>query len=206
MCDDFYIMEQPLINQMYDLVLNQQQEYCIIFNFNEETRVLNFSNRYTIGTSVIGENGSERGTCVLPPKGNHIDYPYVFHSHPKNRRSYPSIEDIIKPLRHHEVNLSVVATRWGIYLIKSNDRAREDSLKYLHLDFFEHKKIYEEMIDKHLYQFWVVENHKGFYSGNNRPLNDNDIKFLRIHLNSINTKTKLEIKFCPWKDFNKEPM
>lgn len=206
MCDDFYIMEQPLINQMYDLVLNQQQEYCIIFNFNEETRVLNFSREHSIGKRVIDENGRERGTCSLPPKGNHLDYPYVFHSHPKNLRSYPSIEDIMKPLRHPEINLSVIATRWGIYVMKSNDESRANAIKYSHLDRNEQKKIYEKILNKNLNEFYVVENHKGYYSGNNRPLNDNDIIHIKKYLDIISTDTKLKLKFCPWKDLNKVPM
>lgn len=206
MCDDYYIMEQPLINQMYDLVLKQEQEYCIIFNFNEETRVLNFSRKHSIGTRVIDENGRERGTCSSPAKDHNKDYPYVFHSHPKILRSYPSIEDIMKLLRHPEVNLSVIATRWGLYVMKSTDESRKNALKYSHLDIIAQKQIYGEMINKYLERFREVENHKGFYSGNNRPLNDNDINFLRIHLNNINTKTNLEIKFCPWKDLNKNPM
>lgn len=206
MCDDYYIMEQSLIDQMYNLVLMQEQEYCIIFHFNEETRVLNFTRKYSVGERVIDENGRERGTCTLPPKGNHLDYPYVFHSHPKNLRSYPSIEDIMKPLRHPEVNLSVIATRWGIYVMKSNNLSRANAIKYSHLDRDEQKKIYVNMINKYLGRFCEVENHKGYYSGNNRPLNDYDISFIRDQLNNISTYTKLELKFCPWKDLNNNPM
>jgi len=205
MCDDYYIMKQPLINKMYDLVLNKQEEYCIIFDFNEETRVLDFSDKHTIGTVVI-ENGKERATCSSPPKGNNLDYPYVFHSHPKHRRSYPSLEDIMKPLRHPEVNLSVIATRWGIYVIKSDEESRTFSLKFSCLDRDTQKEIYEEKLNKYLFEIQKVEDHKGYKEKIYKNLNDYDIKFIREMLDKIREKSKLNIKFCPWKDLNKEPM
>jgi len=185
-------MKQPLINKMYDLVLNKQEEYCIIFDFNEETRVLDFSDKHTIGTVVI-ENGKERATCSSPPKGNNLDYPYVFHSHPKHRRSYPSLEDIMKPLRHPEV-------------IKSDEESRTFSLKFSCLDRDTQKEIYEEKLNKYLFEIQKVEDHKGYKEKIYKNLNDYDIKFIREMLDKIREKSKLNIKFCPWKDLNKEPM
>lgn len=203
MCDDKYRMEQPLIDEMYDLVLKEEQEYCIIFS-KDSNRTLRFSRESSVGKLII-ENGKERASCIFP-KHDKREHPYLFHSHPRKRRSYPSLEDVVKLLRHPEVFLSVIATRWGIYVIKSNHESREFARKYYKLDKNSQMKKYESKFGIHLKKIGFLENDKGYKNGEFPPLNEKEVDVISQHLEEIAKITGLEIKFCPWKDLNKNPM
>ena len=48
----------------------------------------------------------------------------IFHTHPKESKPYPSIEDIMKLLKHYnKICLSVLFTRWGLWLIFNTDES-----------------------------------------------------------------------------------
>ena len=201
MCDDKYKMEQPLIDQMFDLVFKEEQEHCIIFS-KHENRILKFSNKRRIGETKI-ENEEERASCNFPPKDEGMEHPYLFHSHPMKSRSYPSFEDVVKLLRHPEVYLSVIATRWGIYVLKTTAGSKKYAEKYSSLDKKHQMKKYKEKFGKHLRKIGHLENDKGFKEGNYLSLDESDIEYIKKKLSYISDETKLEIKFCPWNALNK---
>lgn len=204
MCDDKYKMEQSLIDEMYDLVLREEQEHCIIFS-KDSNRVLRFSKERRIGEFII-ENGKERASCKFPSKNRNEEHPYLFHSHPRKIRSYPSLEDVVKLLRHPEVYLSVIATRWGIYVIKSNHLSKSFAERYSYLDRDSQMIKYKSEFGIHLDKIGHIENYKGFKDGVYTPVNEREVLYILEHLNEISKITGLEIKFCPWTKLNKSPM
>lgn len=43
--------------------------------------------------------------------------PIIFHTHPGTSYAIPSLEDIIKVLKHREIRTSVIVTNWGTFQI-----------------------------------------------------------------------------------------
>ena len=43
--------------------------------------------------------------------------PIIFHTHPRTSYATPSFEDIIKVLKHKEIQTSVIVTNWGTFQI-----------------------------------------------------------------------------------------
>lgn len=202
MCDNKYKMEQDLINKMHHIVNNKEKELCIIFKKDEQNS-LYLSNLFNEGKQEEYKddkgNLKYRAMCIFP-SGMH---PYLFHSHPIKSKSYPSNEDIIKLLRHDYIKISVIATRWGIYVIKPTDKSREFALHYSKLNrddqYDEYKKIFGEYINKLV----KIEIKKGYYKGvYTSVLDRDDLDYLYRQLNEISNITGLEIKFCTWRDLN----
>lgn len=200
-CDNKYIMKQDLIKEMYETVVSRTNEICIIFKKDEKS-VISFSNLKQEGYFEEYKDKDEvkyRGACIYPPG----IYPYIFHSHPTKSRSYPSNEDIIKLFRHQYIKLSVIATRWGIYVIKSSDNSKVFSNKYSNLSRDEQYKIYKELIGVYINKIGKIELKKDYNKGIYCfILNEEDINYLNRQLNEISKISGLEIKFCPWTKLN----
>ena len=57
--------------------------------------------------------------------------PIIFHTHPRTSYATPSFEDIIKVLKHKEIQTSVIVTNWGTFQIAKIKHMNElsDDLK-----------------------------------------------------------------------------
>jgi uncharacterized protein (DUF2344 family) len=98
--------------------------------------------------------------------------------------------------------LSVIATRWGIYVLKTTAGSKKYAEKYSSLDKKHQMKKYKEKFGKHLRKIGHLENDKGFKEGNYLSLDESDIEYIKKKLSYISDETKLEIKFCPWNALN----
>lgn len=96
--------------------LHLNKEICFIVN-DDET----LSGRYTINTG-----DRRRKSCIYSFRNKHklfkdpFDgrYPHVIvHTHPTTSKPYPSMEDIIKVLKHPEITKSYIVTAIGVWCI-----------------------------------------------------------------------------------------
>ena len=201
-CDNKYIMKQELIKQMFNLVKDKMNEFCIILK-KDENNVISFSSLIKEGyfQEYKDDKGEikYRGACIYP----NGDYPYIFHSHPMKSKSYPRNEDIIKLLRHPEIKLSIIATRWGIYIIKSTEKSKQFASNFSKFSRDEQYEKYKNIFREHINKIFKIEEKKGYYYKiYTFVLNQEDIEYLNRKLSNISNISGLEIKFCPWTKLN----
>lgn len=196
-----FCIDNENIELMKSFVFDEEQEFCI--NLEKSYKYINGKGTivYSFKTDTISkgihvdlEDGRQRASC------NYKMYSQViFHSHPMLSRNYPSFEDIRK-LRHDIIELSIIASRWGIYAIKKKDRHESRVLSQPKIDSVKDK------INGYLYRLQEFENKLGYSRTNKQPgklsLDKEDIKELEFYLNKLSSHTNLDFKFYPWNHFN----
>jgi len=192
MCDDKYILDFKTLSQMKDDVFNKPVEICAFLN-KDEIKILTIDKKsITLGTS---KSEGKRASCNYMEKyrGN-----YIYHSHPKESRSYPSSEDIIKVLKSDKLMFSIIATRWGEYIIKQTNKYQlEASL------WSENKQQkYKEQITRYIDRIGIMENDKGYKEGIYDDLYQDEEESIHKVLKKIVDLTNLRIKFCSWNILN----
>lgn len=192
MCDDKYILDFKTLENMKQDVYNTSVETCAFLQ-KDELRILTIDkNTITLGTS---KKEGERAYCsyMKNVRGN-----YLYHSHPKESRSYPSSEDILKVLKSDKLMFSIIATRWGVYVIKPTDKSQ-----FIAQSWNENKnKYYKEKIDRYLSKIGFMENDKGYKEQVYDDIYQDEEEVIHKNLKKITGITYLRLKFCSWNEMN----
>jgi len=61
---------------------------------------------------------SQRGTCIMPRSA------HVWHTHPKQSKPVPSIEDVIRVISKNNRKTSVIVTTLGIYILTNKNYSK----------------------------------------------------------------------------------
>lgn len=200
MCETEYSISKELIDQMHQMVSTEQEEICIILNADTKNK-LTFSNiRKTGFRRQDNKPGKTRASCDMPVNPN---FKHIFHFHPKASRSYPSVEDVVYMLRHIEVKLSLIATRWGLYIIKQTPESLDFYNRYRTLDKEDMKEKFGNILKEIIDNLGGLENYKGYKTQQYLPLSNSNINFINKQLKEIRRKTGIKINFCSWSLFNK---
>lgn len=115
------ILIKNLIDEMKTNI-DEQVEICANIEDNKMKHI-------QMGVLETDKNGKVRNMC------KHLKYSHViYHSHPKKAYSYPSAEDIIKVMKNGQIKISLISTKWGLWIIKntptSNGYSAECSEKW----------------------------------------------------------------------------
>jgi hypothetical protein len=192
MCDDKYILDFKTLESMKQDVYNTPVEKCAFLQ-KDDLRILTIDkNTITLGTS---KKEGERAYCsyMKNVRGN-----YLYHSHPKESRSYPSSEDILKVLKSDKLMFSIIATRWGVYIIKPTDKSQ-----FIAQSWNENKnKYYKEKIDRCLSKIGFMENDKGYKEQVYDDIYQDEEEVIHKNLKKITGITYLRLKFCSWNEMN----
>jgi len=196
MCDEKYKLYDETLSQFKKYVTEYNYEICANLNKidkNNEKILLIDKNSIMAGTS---KDDSGRALCVWKNKDN---LTYLFHSHPINSRSYPSMEDVIKVLKRNSVFFSSIGTRWGLYVIKPTMKSFQIAKDW---ETYNLEKQYSPIILYHLNKIGIIENDLGYKKGLYPDLNNYQIQIIKDILVDIEKSVYLSIKFCPWNSLN----
>ncbi len=174
------------IKTMFSYVYNKEEEICANLGTIPGTQIRSFmKDTISKGSKELLSNGKYRAYC------NYKKYSSViFHSHPKTSRSYPSYEDIEKVKNHDNIKVSIIATRWGIYVIKRDDNTVIITDK--------------DKVEKYLNSIYNLENSTGF-SKVEKTLGEltRDIEeSLKTYIKKLAYYTGLKFSFYNWSHFN----
>jgi hypothetical protein len=190
MCDKKYKIDRETFSQLYEYVFTEQFEMCGQLKKNQENELK--INNIESGNMRADKSGDMRHSC----QASNIDnLPYYFHTHPFESRSYPSSEDILKLLkRPHKYIVSIIATRWGIYILRQSEQSLKNPLKDETNQITTKKKI-SDIIR------WIgqIENNKGYKNNNyERELTTVELNEINKNITNLINLTYLKIKFCTW--------
>jgi hypothetical protein len=188
MSDIQYKLHIETCRQLYEYVFTEKFEICGHLKKNQENELK--INNIEIGNMREDKKGDKRQSC----KANNIDkLPYYFHTHPVKSRSYPSSEDILSLLKHpYKYRVSIIATRWGIYILRQSDYSLNNPLKY-NIEYM--KKEVSNIIR------WIgkIENDKGFKNNiYEKELTEDELNEINKNINDLINLTYLKIKFVKW--------
>lgn len=141
----------------------------------------------------VGDETKTRKYCML---AQYTDV--VFHSHPKSSRAYPSAEDLLKLMKHHDkIKTSIIATSWGIWIIKNTPASNAYT-----------SETHDQWLKLLNCQLGVI----GKYT-TNRKYTDGDSKSLFLHsdlrkvvddvIRKVCDTTRLDISLYGWNVFEK---
>lgn len=106
------VLSDKLKEIFYDYVFNERSERCGSLNYESHQLKLN---QGTLQKGQFTNDPIPRGYCDF--KGY---TPVIFHTHPLNVLSYPSVEDIIKVIiNRDEIKYSLIPSKWGIWIVKN---------------------------------------------------------------------------------------
>ena len=98
----------------------------IIRNIEHETQeicanlIVNNQNLIIDNSSIVYGSPVEKGGRASCTVKYYTDI--IFHTHPRTSYSTPSVEDIIKVLKHTKIKTSVIVTNWGVFqIVKMKD-------------------------------------------------------------------------------------
>jgi hypothetical protein len=84
----------------------------------------------------------------------------IFHTHPHNSKPYPSIEDIVKLLKHRDIVCrSFIATSWGLWTISNTARST-----YYATETEDKRKQLVEFLDKTLAKLYELNGKHSTYA------------------------------------------
>ena len=108
---------EHIILQIHSDVYAKQTETCSNIGINNHTNQIILMNRNE-GQEIQYDNGTRtRGAC------NYSTYSsIVVHTHTQNLHYPPSAEDIVKVMKHQNIQHSLIGCEWGVWVItNSND-------------------------------------------------------------------------------------
>ncbi len=189
MLNNNYSISKNTYITMYEHMFYGKTEFC---SYLDQYKGLLTIKQSTLSTGDFESYADDkvRGTCQFV--GNPTQF--LYHSHPLTSRSYPSAEDIVKLLKKPKKHsLSVVSTRWGIYIIKQTAASLNQKIEENDV----HK--YKKMISNVLSVIGFMENDKGYKEGvYSEELKDDEIGKINDALHTIEMNTKLDVKFYKW--------
>lgn len=191
MSSNSYHIQKNTYITMYDHMFYGRSEFC---SYLEDYKGSLFIKQSTLSMGDVESygDGKVRGMCQYV--GNPTQY--VYHSHPLTSRSYPSVEDVMKMLkRPKRYSLGVVATRWGIYVIRQTSKSTSQKIEENDIEK------YKKTISNSLSIIGFMENDKGYKQGvYSSELKEDELNKINDVLHSIESKTNLDIKFYKWSD------
>jgi hypothetical protein len=178
------------IKTMFSYVYNEEEEICAnlgtILGTIPGTQIRSFiKDSISKGSKELLSNGKSRAYCKYK-----IYTSFIFHSHPKTSRSYPSYEDIEKVKKHVKIKVSIIATRWGIYVIKRYDNTVIITDK--------------DKVEIYLNSIYDLENSTGFSKVEKTlgELTPNVEETLKTYIKKLGYYTGLNFSFYNWSHFN----
>jgi hypothetical protein len=178
--DKYYILKETY-DVMYNHVMNEKTEYCSYLENNDNILYIKQSTLVKGGVETYDKD-KIRGMCQYEGEPTS----FIYHSHPVSSRSYPSTEDVIKVLKSpSKYEASVIATRWGIYVIKHirGLMTNED----------------EKFISNNLATIGFMENDKGYKENvYSVGISEDELKKIEEVLKKIEEGTMLDMKFYRW--------
>ena len=186
-----YCIDKDILLHLKSLVFDRDVEYCSLFeegdivdghqkleySFQEEREGIKLNNRQGCATEKIGI--------------------YKVRSHPFGEHSYPSPEDLMVMVKHRFIKLSVIATNWGVYMIKQNGKKLNyyDTLK---------DRIEEVMNDLNEFLLREIEPIESYLGGRETPhqLNYVVIPDVNTRFDFLGDDLGLDIKIYPWFELN----
>lgn len=197
MCDNRYILKENTIKNIYKDVFENDSEKCAYFTIDNENILTIDPRTITKGEDTEYKQGKTRKFCNYS-ETNKTNY--IYHSHPKESRSYPSVEDVLKVLKYKDkYRISVISTRWGIYIIKPSIESIKIATKYNKEQIVE---IYNNPLKRLLDKIGKLEDYKGFKNRNYTDIKIEEQNYIIKYMNNITDLTKLKTKFCHWSQFN----
>jgi hypothetical protein len=192
MCDTTYRLSRDTFTQLHEYVFTDKFEICghLKKDGDNELKINNSEQ----GNMIADEYGDMRESC----KAININKsPYYFHTHPIISRSYPSSEDITNILKHpQKYEVSVIATRWGIYMLKKSFYVLNNPLKDKNK-----LKIMKKDISNIIRWIGKIENDKGFKQDiYEKRLTTIELNEINKYINELIKLTNISIKFCPWNE------
>jgi len=176
-----YGLDADTIKYLYELVFCNKFEVCMYMNIKNN---ILYVNKSTIneGEELL-EKGSIRGLCRYKYKYEK----YICHTHPYTTRSYPSLEDILKVIKHKLlIDVSIISTRWGIWtLVNKNKNFKESDINI-------------NKINEYINKLGYLENSLGYkeniYVKDISPYLTN----IKDICNKLSKYSFLHIKFVEW--------
>jgi hypothetical protein len=161
------------LNPFYDLVFDNEVEFCGLFNSIDNCLVID-NNTVTVGYETNG-----RKACI------HKRYSkLIWHTHPYSSHSYPSREDVFKVLKRDVIENSIIFTRWGIWQIKF--------IGFLELDLERESKKLNE------YEKIIYLNTE---RGKVNILNNRQLKYIHYYIEKLQNRYQgLTVRFDRWED------
>lgn len=133
-----------------------------------------------------------RGTCNYKNLSSNI-----LHTHPISSYAYPSTEDIMKVLKHHGIIInSLIATKWGIWVIKNTISSNIYSETVKDRIFHDIKHYLDQLgnLTK------TSESERQISNVKSRDLNETDYIFISKMNKKLETKLNLVITLHKWDD------
>lgn len=141
------------------------------------------------GDLVVNKALCQKGYAIKGRTACHwkIISQYIWHTHPNNAKSYPSAEDVLKILKNPVIKISIIFTKWGIWILKCD--------KYF--EILNNSSTYNH----HLYR--INEFGDNIYyatlRGRKNKLSRHDINVINKYIiNLQNRYESLYITFIPW--------
>lgn len=184
-----YYIPKNTYATMYDHMFYGKTEFCSYLDLYNDSLTIKQSTLTTGGIESYAED-KVRGTCQFV--GNPTQF--MYHSHPLTSRSYPSTEDVLKVLKKPgKYLLSIISTRWGIYVIKHTRESLRQKIEEQDL------QKYKKMISNTLSVIGFMENDKGYKQGvYSSELKNDELNKINDVLHTIEMNTKLDVKFYKW--------
>jgi hypothetical protein len=177
-----YGIDEETIKYLYELVFCNKVEVCMYMLKKNNILYVN-DKSINEGTFMYYGDEKVRGMCRYKSKYEK----YICHSHPYNFRAYPSLEDIMKVIKHKMlIDVSIISTRWGIWTIVNKN-------KMINISDVNVDKI-REYIDK----LGIIENRLGYKDNIYTKDIKSDVREIKDISNKLSKHSLLNIKFVDW--------
>lgn len=110
----------------------------------------------------------------------------VWHTHPHTAKGYPSISDLLKPIKHSALKISIIFTPWGIWELSSRK-------KYILSDSKENEEFNQYFKRK------LAPYEHALYFSSDRGRKESVNKYIH-DVKKILEKYEYSIFFTPWKN------
>jgi len=123
LCDnDKFIFTEYSINKILNYVCNKSIDYeitCPVSMSNDNVN-FDFDNIKIGGEINYTHKGVVKTRKMVMQHSKHT----IFHTHPISSKPYPSVEDIVKLLKHRDVICnSFIFTNWGLWIISNTSKS-----------------------------------------------------------------------------------
>jgi hypothetical protein len=134
----------------------------------------------------------ERQACDI-----YTDVEYIVHTHPLSEYPYPSVEDIWQLVDNPKIELSVIATSWGIYSLKRKGNWVGTSwLKELQQNNYVDG--FKRWLQHELDNLGMIHDKKKRNNKDDYTLTQPQLMDVNLYLNNISNNMDIEIKLYHW--------
>jgi len=177
-----YGIDEETIKYLYELVFCNKVEVCMYMS--KQNNILYVKDKsLSEGLIMYYDEGKSRGMCRYKSKYER----YICHTHPYNFRAYPSLEDIMKVIKHKLlIDVSIIPTRWGIWTIVNKNKKIDIS------------DLNITKINEYINKLGYIENKLGYKD--NIYLTDikSQLSEIKEISNKLSKHSLLNIKFVDW--------